>query len=98
MNYIEEYQKNNKNNTIEVYQQSGLGREGEYSLFLGLDCLSKSKKKKFLSGLARVIQQQNDRRNLGRDGSVALDGNYSITKKELLDKNNVALFKNNLIK
>ncbi|MBQ0153062.1 MAG: hypothetical protein KBS61_09250, partial [Chryseobacterium sp.] len=76
MNYIADFQKKNKK-SIEVYQQSGLGREGEYSLFLGLDSLTKSKKKKFLSGLQTVIEQQNATKKRGKDGEVAIDVNYS---------------------
>jgi len=44
MNYIKSFQ--GKKNTLEIYRQSRLGREGEYKLFIGIDALSKSKKSK----------------------------------------------------
>lgn len=98
MNYISDFQKKNRKKTIEVYKQSGLGREGEYTLYIGIDCLTKNKKQKFRTGLESVINLQNSKRNEGRDGSVAVDVKNLTPKTELVGMKNLTLFKNNLTK
>lgn len=98
MNYILEFQKKNKKRVLEVYKQSGLGREGEYTLYIGIDSLTKSKKKKFMTGLESVINLQNSKKDEGRDGSVAVELKNLTPKTELLGMKNLTLYKNNLTK
>lgn len=98
MNYISEFQKKNKKRVLEVYKQSGLGREGEYTLYIGIDSLTKSKKKKFMTGLESVINLQNSKKDEGRDGSVAVELKNLTPKTELLGMKNLTLYKNNLTK
>ncbi|MFP7655260.1 hypothetical protein [Chryseobacterium proteolyticum] len=45
INYISKFQKKNKTKPFEIYKQSGLGREGEFNLYIGIDSLAKTKKK-----------------------------------------------------
>jgi hypothetical protein len=49
--------KQNKN--FEVYKQSGLGREGEFNIYIGTDTFSRTQKTKFVEGLKAAINNQN---------------------------------------
>jgi hypothetical protein len=42
-----------------VYKQSGLGREGEFNIYIGTDTFSRTQKTKFVEGLKAAINNQN---------------------------------------
>lgn len=96
MNYINSFQ--GKKNTLEIYRQSGLGREGEYKLFIGIDALSKSKKAKFIKGLEAAINSQNKSRNESSDGIVNFDSKKIVSKEKLSTLNNLTIYKKENLK
>lgn len=93
MNYITQFQKKNKLKAFEIYEQSGLGREGEFSLYIGVDKLTKTQKSSFIKGLKAVVKSQNDKRNESRDGIVYFEETAPVTKSDLLQKRNIAIYK-----
>ncbi|WP_027380781.1 hypothetical protein [Chryseobacterium daeguense] len=93
MNYISQFQSKNKVNNLEVYKQSGLGREGEYNLYIGTDNLSKTQKSKFISGLKTAIDSQNKARRENRDGIVNFDEATVVTKDDLSKARNLTIYK-----
>jgi len=93
MTYIETFQGANKRQPIEVYRQSGLGREGEFKLFIGIDALSKSKRKQFIKGLEETVTSQNNKRNRSSDGSVFFTPTQSLSKENLNKLNNLTIYK-----
>lgn len=96
MNFIEKFQC--KKRPVEVFRQSGLGREGEFNLYLGIDALSNVKKKKFISGLDSVVKAQNNARNRNRDGIVNFNSSEILKKEELSRKNNLTVYKKEKVK
>lgn len=98
MNYVKKFQKKNKIKPLEIYKQSGLGREGEFNLYIGIDKLSKAQKSNFIKGLQAAIGSQNGKRNQSRDGIVNFEEATLITKEDLAKARNLTLYKNNLIK
>ncbi|MNU35980.1 hypothetical protein D3C71_245880 [compost metagenome] len=96
MNYINSFQ--GKKNTLEIYRQSRLGREGEYKLFIGIDALSKSKKAKFIKGLEATINSQNKSRNENSDGIVDFNSRTIIKKEKLSTLNNLTIYKKENLK
>ncbi|WP_265428981.1 hypothetical protein [Chryseobacterium sp. YIM B08800] len=96
MNYINSFQ--GKKNTLEVYRQSRLGREGEYKLFIGIDALSKSKKAKFIKGLEAEINSQNKSRNESSDGIVNFESQKIVKKEKLNTLNNLTIYKKENLK
>ncbi|MGO4710460.1 hypothetical protein AB4Y90_15430 [Chryseobacterium sp. 2TAF14] len=96
MNHINSFQ--NKKCILEVYQQSRLGREGEYKLFVGIDALSKSKKAEFMKGLEAVINSQNKSRNENSDGIVNFDSRKIVKKENLKTLNNLTIYKKENLK
>ena len=93
INYIESFKKANKTQKVEVYKQSGLGREGEFRLYVGASCLPKAKKSKFWNGLESTINAQNKSRNTGSDGMVELLLSEPVKKESLKEINNLILYK-----
>lgn len=96
MNYVNSFQ--GKKNTLEVYRQSRLGREGEYKLFIGIDALSKNKKAKFIKGLEAAINSQNKSRNESSDGIVNFESQKIVKKEKLNTLNNLTIYKKENLK
>ncbi|EJL69257.1 hypothetical protein [Chryseobacterium populi] len=93
INYVKKFQKKNKIKALEIYGQSGLGREGEFNLYIGIDKLSKVQKSSFIKGLQSVIGSQNGKRNQSRDGIVNFEEATIITKEDLAKARNLTLYK-----
>ncbi|WP_228453659.1 hypothetical protein [Chryseobacterium aquaeductus] len=98
MNYLSQFQKKNKTKSFEILQQSGLGREGEFNLYVGYDQLSKTQKTSFIKGLQTAINSQNTKRNQSSDGLVNFTSSKIVTKADLASIKNLTLYKNNLTK
>lgn len=96
MKYIADFQKKNKTKDFEILQQPGLGREGEFNLFIGTDKLSKIQKANFTKGLLSAITSQNSKRNENSDGIVNFEASKKVTKADLLKIKNLIIYKNNL--
>lgn len=92
-NYIESFQKKNSARPIEVFVQPGMGREGEFRLYLGIDTLSKAKRKKFIQGLEATVTSQNNTRNKNSDGSVFFTPSETVAKENLKKINNLTIYK-----
>lgn len=93
INYIENFKKSNNTKKVEVYKQPGLGREGEFRLYVGASCLPKAKKSKFWNGLESTINAQNKSRTTGSDGMVELLLSEPVKKESLKEINNLILYK-----
>jgi hypothetical protein len=93
MNYVNQFQKKNKTKTFEILRQPGLGREGEFNLYIATDHLSKTKKAKFIIGLQSAISSQNNKRNQNSDGIVNFEGTKMVTKADLIKIKNLTIYK-----
>lgn len=87
MTYLSQFQKKNKIKSLEILKQPGLGREGEFNLYIGLDGFSKSQKTSFVKGLETAILKQNTARNTSSDGIVNFESSKIITQAEVKNKN-----------
>ncbi|MBT2622365.1 MULTISPECIES: hypothetical protein [Chryseobacterium] len=93
INYISQFQKKNKTKPFEIYRQSGLGREGEFNLYIGIDALSKTKKSNFISGLKTAVSLQNMKKNKSSEGNVNFDETQILTKADLANSRNLTIYK-----
>ena len=93
MNYLTQFQKKSKIKSLEVYRQSGLGREGEYNLYVGTDQLSVAQKAGFITGLKATINAQNNSRKKNSDGMVNFDPAETVKKAELSKARNLTVYK-----
>lgn len=93
MDFVSQFQKKNKIKELEIYKQSGLGREGEYNLYIGIDKLSKTQKAKFIKGLKGAIDAQNSARRQNRDGIVNFNEAELVKKADLSNARNLNIYK-----
>jgi len=91
MNFINQFKAKNKIKNFEVYKQSGLGREGEFNLYVGTDKFSKTQKTKFVQGLKAAIDSQNARKKPNSDGDVSFDETQIVKKADLSKARNLTL-------
>lgn len=85
MDYIQKFQKNNHLKKFEIWIETGLGKEGENCVYVGLDPLNKIKRTKFITGLKKIVIQQNEFKKLDSDGAVNMSENFT-SGKELLNQ------------
>ncbi|WP_374459094.1 hypothetical protein [Chryseobacterium taeanense] len=93
MDYLTNFKQKNKVKNLEIYKQSGLGREGEYNLYIGTDGLSKTQKDTFIRGLKAAVDSQNNARSKNSDGMVNFNESEIITKADLSNARNLTLIK-----
>lgn len=93
MKFISQFQKKNKIKSIETFKQSGLGREGEFKLYVGIDQLSKKQKVSFIKGLQSAIELQNSTKQKNSDGNVGFDETDMVTKADLKNVQNLTIYK-----
>ncbi|GAA4162161.1 hypothetical protein GCM10022217_29110 [Chryseobacterium ginsenosidimutans] len=94
MDFITWFQKKNKIKNFETYRQNGLGREGEFNIYIGTDGFSKTQKIKFVEGLKAAVNGQNRTRKPNRDGNVSFDETQMVKKADLSNARNLTLLKN----
>jgi hypothetical protein len=94
MDYITQFQKKNKIKSFETYRQSGLGREGEFNIYIGIDGFSKKQKVKFMKGLRAAVNGQNKMRKPNRDGNITFDETQMVKKADLSNARNLTLINN----
>jgi hypothetical protein len=94
MDYITQFQKKNKIKSFETYRQSGLGREGEFNIYIGTDGFSKKQKVEFLKGLRAAVNGQNKMRKPNRDGNITFDETQMVKKADLSNARNLTLINN----
>lgn len=93
MDFINTFRTKNKIKNFEVYRQNGLGREGEFNLYIGTDTFSKTQKMQFVNGLKAAIDAQNRMKKPNRDGNVSFDETEVIKKADLSNAKNLTLIK-----
>lgn len=93
MDYITKFRAKNKIKNFEVYRQNGLGREGEFNLYIGTDTFSKTQKMQFVNGLKAAIESQNRNKKPNRDGDVSFDETQIMKKADLSNARNLTLIK-----
>ncbi|SEM95109.1 hypothetical protein SAMN05421856_109117 [Chryseobacterium taichungense] len=93
MDYLTKFKQKNKVKNLEIYKQSGLGREGEYNLYIGTDGLSKTQKNNFIKGLKAAVSSQNNARSKNSDGMVNFNESEIIKKADLSNARNLTQIK-----
>lgn len=93
MDFVEKFRQENKLKDFEIWMETGLGFEGEYALYIGLDpfkCKTK-RKEKFISGLKNIVDDFESKRNNNQDGNIfireELVDNEELIKKQKMPTN-----------
>ena len=81
--FIKQFNCKNKV-TIQGLQLSGCGREGEFKILFLLNKLNTSAKKKLITGLKKLVPDQNNKNNKAKasSGPVSIDFDFSTKQLE----------------
>lgn len=91
--FLSRFKSKNKLKNLEIYKQTGLGREGEYNLYIGTDFLSRTQKAGLIKGLKGAVETQNKARTKDSDGMVNFNEEKVIKKTDLSRARNLTLIK-----
>lgn len=93
MDFLNKFKSKNKLKSLEIYKQNGLGREGEYNLYIGTDFLSKTQKAGLIKGLKAAVETQNGTRTKDSDGMVNFSPEKYTRKGDLSKARNLTPIK-----
>jgi hypothetical protein len=81
-NFIQQFNRKNKV-TIQAWQITGCGREGEFKILFSLTKLNRTAKNKFLNCLKKLVPEQNDKNKKLKASSGTVSIDYNFPKTEL---------------
>ncbi|MEO7489596.1 MAG: hypothetical protein ABIU77_20940 [Ferruginibacter sp.] len=81
-NFIQQFNRKNKV-TIQAWQITGCGREGEFKILFSLTKLNRTAKNKFLNCLKKLVPEQNDKNKKLKASSGTISIDYNFPKTEL---------------
>ncbi|SHM70703.1 hypothetical protein SAMN05444360_11630 [Chryseobacterium carnipullorum] len=91
--YLKKFEKRNRIKSFEVLRHGGLGREGEFNLYIGTDRLGKKQKMAFVKGLESAVALQNKNRKKDSDGTVSFDSSVIVGQSDLTNIKNLTIYK-----
>ncbi|REC50308.1 hypothetical protein [Chryseobacterium pennipullorum] len=93
ISYLKEFKKKNRLKNLEILLQSGLGREGEFNLYVGTDRMTRNQKSRLTRGLSAIVSNQNNKRKEERNGMVFFDSTAIVHQQELMNAKNLTIYK-----
>ncbi|MBE4948346.1 hypothetical protein [Chryseobacterium culicis] len=93
MSFLKEFKNKSQIKSMEILMQKGRGREGEYTLYVGTDFLTKNQKKRLIRGLTATVSNQNNSKKSQNVGNVFFDSTAVVTQSELSDVKNLTIYK-----
>ncbi|AZA85253.1 hypothetical protein C1637_05250 [Chryseobacterium lactis] len=91
--YLKEFKKKNHIKSLEILIQRGLGREGEYNLYVGTDFLTKNQKSRLVRGLMAAVSNQNNDKPQSSKGNVFFDSTSVVSQSDLTNAKNLTIYK-----
>ncbi|MBV8328493.1 hypothetical protein [Chryseobacterium sp.] len=92
MSYLKEFKKKNQIRSMEILVQNGLGREGEFNVYVATDALTKNQKSRLIRGLYATVSNQNNKRAQNSSGMVNFDSAVVVHHTDL-DTKNLTIYK-----
>ena len=87
ISYLKEFKKKNQIKSLEILIQSGMGREGEFNVYVGTDYLSVNQKSRLIRGLMATVSNQNNRREQKDNGLVNFNSEITVKQQDINTKN-----------
>lgn len=91
--YLKEFKKKNQIRSLEILIQRGLGKEGEYAIYVGTDFLTVNQRKRLVRGLNAVISNQNNNKQRPNAGNVNFDSTDITHQENLMNAKNLTIYK-----
>lgn len=73
--------------------QKGMGREGEFELYVGTDFLTLTQKKRLIRGLTASISNQNNNKKSQNIGNINFDSTDIAHQEDLMNAKNLTIYK-----
>ncbi|MDC8099567.1 hypothetical protein [Chryseobacterium rhizosphaerae] len=87
ISYLKEFKKKNQIKSLEILIQNGMGREGEFNVYVGTDYLSVNQKSRLIRGLMATVSNQNNRREQKDNGLVNFNSEITVKLQDINTKN-----------
>lgn len=73
--------------------QKGLGREGEFELYVGTDFLTINQRKRLVRGLTASVSNQNNNKKSQNIGNINFDPADIAHQEDLMNAKNLTIYK-----
>lgn len=95
ISYLKEFKRKNQIRNLEILIQKGLGREGEFELYVGTDFLTNNQRSRLVRGLTAAVSNQNNNRQQQNIGTVNFDSTDIAHQQDLINAKNLTIYKKN---
>lgn len=93
ISFLKEFKNKSRVKSLEILQQKGRGREGEFTLYVGTDYLTKNQKSRLIRGLTATVSNQNNSKKNQSTGTVFFDSTTVVSQSDLSDVKNLTIYK-----
>lgn len=91
--FLKEFKKKNQIRSLEILMQKGLGREGEFNLYVGTDFLTTNQRSRLVRGITAAVSNQNNNRKSENNGNVNFDPATIVRQQDLIKEKNLTIYK-----
>ncbi|SDI81649.1 hypothetical protein SAMN05421542_1896 [Chryseobacterium jejuense] len=78
---------------MEILMQKGMGREGEFELYIGTDFLTVNQRKRLVRGLTASVSNQNNSKKSQNIGNINFDPADIAHQEDLMNAKNLTIYK-----
>ncbi|WP_336963041.1 hypothetical protein [Chryseobacterium contaminans] len=93
ISYLKEFKRKNQIRSLEILMQKGMGREGEFELYVGTDFLTINQRKRLVRGLMASISNQNNNKKSQNIGNINFDPADIAHQEDLMNVKNLTIYK-----
>ncbi|AZA99076.1 hypothetical protein EG359_05415 [Chryseobacterium joostei] len=93
ISFLKEFKKKNQIRSLEILMQKGMGREGEFSLYVGTDFLTTNQRSRLVRGITAAVSNQNNNRKSENNGTVNFDPATIVHQQDLIKGKNLTIYK-----
>ncbi|MEJ5102853.1 hypothetical protein [Chryseobacterium sp. MYb328] len=93
ISYLKEFKRKNQIRSLEIFIEKGVGREGEYQLYVGTDFLTVNQRKRLVRGLTAAVSNQNNNKKQANTGNVGFDSTDIAHQEDLMNARNLTIYK-----
>ncbi|WP_312285210.1 hypothetical protein [Chryseobacterium gleum] len=93
ISFLKEFKNKSQIRSLEILMGKGMGKEGEYTLYIGTDYLTKNQKSRLIRGLTAAISNQNNNKKSQSIGNVFFDSTTVVSLSDLKNVKNLTIYK-----
>lgn len=93
ISFLKEFKRKYQIKSLEVLIQKGMGREDEYTLYVGTDFLTKNQRSRLVRGLTATVSNQNNNKEQSNKGNVSFDPTVTVSQSDLAQVKNLTIYK-----